>query len=439
MSTTEAPTTGQIPDDVARRIVTPEGHTDEPALYEAYRWLRENAPLAVADVEGYDPVWLVSKHADIMEIERNPATFSSAGGPDEPGGNNPILQNQAGDAFTKTLTGGSLRILDAIPYLDPPEHTRLKDVAVDWFRPANLKGYEGRIRESALEAIGELTEKDGEFDLIQDWLLAFPMHVIMTLFGVPREDEPQMHALSQEFFGTDDPDVEKPDVDVTPEAAAEQFANAIQGFYGYFDALVEDRRANPQDDLAGLIATAKVDGEYLSKGYCFGYFVAIATAGHDTTTTSIASGIDELLRRPDQLALVQDDPSQIGGLVNESIRWASPIKHFVRRAEQDAVISGQEIKKGDRLMLLYQSGNRDTDVFENPDEFDLTRRPNKHIAFGYGPHACIGQHVAKMEMRIFFEEFLPEIGTIEPAGPTKVAQSNFGGGLKKMPVRKTAG
>jgi cytochrome P450 len=371
-----------------------------------------------------------------MEIERQPGIFTSGGG-DEPGSHNPILQNQAGDAFTKSLTGGSLRILETLTYLDPPEHTAVKDIANEWFRPANLKKWEDRIRELAREAIARfLRTGPNDIDFVKQFAVFYPLHVIMSLFGVPESDEPRMMTLTQEFFGAADPDAQREDVEpLTPEAAAQQWSAAIQDFYAYFDALVEARRAEPRDDLATIIANArKENGEFFPKEAAYGWFIAISTAGHDTTSSTLAGAIEALAQNPDQLRRAQEDPALIPHLVNEALRWASPVKQFTRRATEDYVLRGQQIKKGDRMMLLYQSANRDTDVFDDPDSFRLDRRPNKHIAFGYGPHMCIGQHLAKLELRIMFEELILRIASVTVTGERKVVQTNFVGGLKNLPV-----
>jgi cytochrome P450 len=436
MSTVTETENAIVPDDIAKQIVLPEGHRDEKKLFEAYKWLRDNMPLGQAHVEGYDPLWLLTKHADIMEVEKQPAIFSNGGG-EEKGSHNPIYANQAGEAFTTSLTGGSHRIMDVLPYMDPPEHSAVKNVSLDWFRPANLKKWEDRIRELAKESIAELKEKvaAGELDLLEDWAKYFPLRVVMTLSGVPAEDEPRMMALTQDFFGVDDPDSKRDDVELSPAAAAQQFMNTVQDFYAYFDALVEDRRQNPTDDLATIVSVAKDEnGEYLPKTFAYGYFIAIATAGHDTTSATLATGIEQLIKHPDQLKALQDDPKGIPDFVNEAIRWAAPVKQFTRRAEQDYELRGQKIKKGDRLLTLFQSGSRDEEVISDPDTFDSTRRPNKHIAFGYGPHMCIGQHVAKLELRVMYEELLPLIVGGEFTGERKVVQTNFVGGVKNLPM-----
>jgi cytochrome P450 len=438
MTVIDETTTHVVPSEIAEQIVLPEGHSDHDKLFAAYQWLRDNMPVGRAVVDGYDPLWLVSKHADIMEVERNTEVFT-AGGHEEPGSHNPILTNQAGDAFTKSLTGGSLRIMDALPYLDPPEHTAVKDIAGAWFRPANLKQWEDQIRDLAKNAIDQyLASGVNEIDFIEDFALYYPLRVIMTLFGVPPEDEPRMMKLTQEFFGVADPDLQRDDVEVSPEAMAQQFAASFQDFCGYFAGLIADRRANPRDDLSSLIANArKEDGEFYPDSYAYGWFMAIATAGHDTTSATMTGCIEALGQNPDQLAKVKANPELIPDLVNESLRWASPVKHFMRRARVDTELGGVQIKAGDRIMPLYQSANRDADVFESPYSFEMERRPNKHIAFGYGPHMCIGQHLAKQELRIVLEELLPRIESIELLEGRKVTQTNFVGGIKRLPVRIT--
>jgi len=178
MTVTESTPSVSAPDHIARQVALPEGHREDEPLFAAYQWLRENAPLAEAHVEGYDPLWLVAKHADIMEVEKQPAVFPSGGGA-KPGSHNPILQNQAGDAFTMSLTGGSLRILETVTYLDPPEHTMVRNIAAEWFRPASLKKWEDRIRELAREAIAaRLHPGPNDLDIVGDFSLSFPLHVI---------------------------------------------------------------------------------------------------------------------------------------------------------------------------------------------------------------------------------------------------------------------
>lgn len=441
MTTTQHTDSAILPDEIAQQIVLPAGHSDLTALYDAYAWLRNNMPLAKAVVEGYDPVWLVSKHADIQEVESLSEVFAAGGGAENPGSHNPILQNIAGDEFTKQLLGGSLRILDALPYIDPPEHTHAKNMAFGYFKPPSVKKLEASIRDLANESIEHLKALSarGEIDLVDDWALGFPLHVMMTLVGVPREDEPRMMALTQEFFGAADPEHQREDVAaLSPEAMAQQFSATIQDFFGYFDKLVEDRRANPRDDLASVVACAKgPDGEYWPKSFVYGWYTAIFTAGHDTTSATLAGTLQQLALHPEVLARVKADPGLIPDLIQEGLRYVAPVKHFMRRALKDHTIRGQTIKAGDRVMPLFQSGCRDEEIFDHPNNFDIDRKPNNHLAFGFGAHTCVGQHLAKLELKVMFEQLLPRLESIEVVGRGSVTQTNFVGGLKHLPAKLT--
>ena len=440
MTTTET-TPAVLPDEIARQIVLPEGHADLKALHEAYKWMRHNMPVGLAKVEGYDDLWLVSKYEDIQEVEGQPEIFTAGGG-DEPGTHNPILANQAGDEFTKQFLGGSLRLMDALPYLDPPEHTTVKNIAFDYFKPSRLKTLDGQIRDLANESINKLKKvSDGgkQIDLVDDWALGYPLHVVMTLFGIPESDEPKMMALTQEFFGTADPEHQRDDVEpLTPEAMAQQFVNTVMEFYGYFDNLIADRRENPRDDLSTLISVAKgPDGEYWPTPYAYGWFMSVCTAGHDTTSATLAGTLQQLALNPAELAKVKADPSLVNDLIAEGLRYVAPVKHFMRRATQDYELGGQTIKKGDRIMPLFQSACRDEDVFVDPDKFDISRKPNNHMAFGFGAHTCVGQHLAKLELRTMFEQLIPRLESIEVLGEGKVTHTNFVGGLKHLPATVT--
>ncbi len=437
MTSVEATHPTLLPDEIARQVVLPEGHADETALFAAYAWLRRNAPLSQAKVEGYDTIWLVSKYADVREIERQPHIFTNGGG-ERPGTHNPILQNIAGDEYQRQLLGGSLRLIDSILYMDPPEHTAVKNVALDWFRPGNLNQWEGELRELAKAAVAGLVAGDAEIDIVKDFAVYFPLHVMMSLFGVPPEDEPRMMELTQDLFGAFDPAKLAGDTAAESSAAAAQMFCAIQDFFGYFDAMVEDRRARPRDDLATLIAVARQpDGEDYPKSYAYAWFIAIATAGHDTTSSTLSSILLALAQRPELLARVKSDLTLVPGLVDEGLRWSSPVKHFMRQALSDYPLRGQNIKTGDRVMLLYQSANRDEEAFADADTFDVDRHPNKHVAFGFGPHVCIGQYLAKLELKILLQELLPVLGGIELVSPPRVLSTNFVGGLQSLPVRLT--
>jgi alpha-terpineol hydroxylase len=419
------------PDDIARDAVLAESYKTETKPYVAFRWLRENMPIARAYIDGFDPLWLVSKHADILAIERDPHLFHTCYQEHD----NPILQDRANDEFQRSLHDGSIRMLDEVTFMGPEEHSKVRGAANPWFMPKSVRAYESAIRELAVATVDRMAAMDGECDFVTDVASHFPLQVIMTMLGVPPEDEPRMLALTQEFFGSQDPDTQREDVKADPVAAAKMWHATIRDFESYFQDLADDRRREPRSDLISLIANSTLDGEPLSISKQTGWFVATATAGHDTTSSTLSGGMHALIEHPDQFAAAKADPGAVAGLVDESLRWTSPVRHFVRTATEDTVVRGQEIAAGDRLMILYPSANRDEEVFENPDRFDISRKPNRHIAFGFGPHMCIGQHVTKLELRILWAELLPRLKSVELVGEPKYAQANFVGGLRNLPLR----
>lgn len=419
-----------IPDEIARNAVLPESYKDEKNLtYPAFTWLRRNNPLGVARLPGFDPIVLVTKLDDLMTIERQPEIFANLPA-------NPILNDQASDEFIRTLTGGSIRSIDVTPFMDPPEHTTIRRLINPWFRPGNVKRFEEQVRGLAKREVDRLFELDEEIDFAKEFGLLYPLRVIMTLFGLPAEDEPIVMKLTQEFFGTHDPEEQREEIQMTPDAAGRAWAAAIASFNEYFHQHTLDRRARPTEDLLSIVANSRIDGELIDEKYCNGQYIAIATAGHDTTSATVNGAMLAFIENPDQLKLVQDDPSLVEQMVEEAIRYVSPVKHFMRCATRDAVVSGRQFHEGDRFMLNFPSCNRDEEKFgENSHDFDITVPRGKHAGFGFGPHQCQGMMIGRLEMRILFEELLPRLGSIELNGTPKYTQTNFVGGLKSLPVR----
>jgi len=207
--------------------------------------------------------------------------------------------------------------------------------------------------------------------------------------------------------------------------------------YMYFQRFIADRRANPRDDLGSLVANARIDGEYLPERDVFGYFLIIATAGHDTTSYAITGGMLALLQNPDELAKLRADPSLLPTAIEEILRWTTPVKHFCRTATEDRDVAGQPVREGDLLLLSYPSANRDEDVFPDADSFRIDRRPNRQIAFGTGPHVCLGQYLARLELTSIIREFLDRVEHAELAGEPRFVESTFVGGVKYLPIRYT--
>jgi len=415
-----------IPPDIAATLVDPAAYADH-RLHESYRWLRANNPLGIARTEKFDPFWVVTKHAHIQAISRQNDLFHNADYAT-------VLTARAGIERIRKITGGP-NLVRSLVQMDAPDHPKYRALTQGWFMPANLGKFEARIRHIARSTVARMLEKGGHCDFVADVALGYPLHVIMEILGVPEQDEPRMLKLTQELFGSQDPDTARIREALSPEQFSDMMQSVVNDFGAYFRGITEERRSHPRDDLATVIANARIGGEFMPDHDATSYYMIVATAGHDTTSSSTAGGIWALAENPKQFAKVKDNPELIPGLVDEAIRWMTPVKHFMRSATADTELGGRGIAKGDWLMLCYASGNRDEEVFEDPFSFRCDRKPNRHVAFGYGAHLCLGQYLAKLEMRILFEELLPRLKSIALDGEVKMTQATFVNGPKKLPVR----
>ena len=389
--------------------------------------LRADHPLSIAEAEGFDPFWVLTRHADILEVSRQNDQFLS-------GARSAVLAPKAAmaAAMAAAASASAEPVHRSIVGMDAPDHPKYRLMTQSWFLPGNVKKREDRIRAMAKASVERMLATDGACDFVTDVALHYPLHVIMDILGVPERDEPMMLRLTQEVFGANDKDFAREDeagsVSLGPDATFREM-NA------YFADIVAKRRTQASDDLASVLAHATLNDAPAPQLEILSYFVTVATAGHDTTSSSTSEAVLALTRDPALLSRLQADPSLIGGLVDEAIRWTTPVQHFMRTAVDDYELSGREIRAGDWLMLCYPSGNRDEDVFDDPFAFRIDRNPNRHLAFGYGAHLCLGQHLAKLEMRILFEELLPRLASVELAGEPRRTEAVFVGGLKALPIR----
>ena len=419
--------TVRIPDDVAQTLVSPSHYATE-AIHDAYRWLRANNPLGIAEVEGFDPFWVATKHADILEISRNNARFPSAV-------RGTTLMSKAGEARARAITG-TPHLVRSIVQMDEPDHMKYRLLIQAWLAPANVRKREEEVRTLARDAVAQfVATSSGKCDFVKDVALHYPLRVVMNILGVPPEDLPRMLRLTQELFGASDPDTER----FKEALSAEQFANllvaVVQDFSDYFEKLSAERRANPRDDLATVLANAEIDGQPLPPLERASYFTVISTAGHDTTSSSTAGAMWALATQPGLFDRVKADPALIPALIEEAIRYTTPVKTFMRSAAQATELRGRQLQNNDWIMLCYASGNRDEEIFADPDRFNIDRTPNRQLAFGNGAHVCIGQHLARMEMRILFEELLPRLKSVSLDGEPRYSESVFVNGLKALPIK----
>ena len=420
-----------LPPDVAREVIDPHAYAEWNGLLDTFDRLREEAPVALVkpeDGELFDPFWLVTRYDDVMRLSKDNKTFL----------NNPrpvVFSFRQAIEFSRQATGSDM-LVDSLVVFDAPIHPKYRRLTQDWFMPRNLAKMEEEIRSIAEATVDRLVAAGSEADFVKLVSGPYPLHVVMQILGVPEEDEPRMQMLTQQLFGGQDADLSGTGMEnMSPEQVVQLVAGAVKTFEGYFAELAAQRRANPTDDVASVIANATVDGEPLPERDMAGYYIIVATAGHDTTSASTAGAMMALAQDPEQWARVRADRSLLPGIVEEAIRWTTPVQHFMRTAAEDVEVGGQQVKKGDWLMLNYVAANHDPSQFDDPRRFDAARSPNRHLAFGAGAHQCLGLHLARMEMKILFETLLDRIETIELAGEPKRATSTFVGGLKTLPVR----
>ena len=418
----------QLPADVAKALTDPKAYGEWNALHEKFAWARANAPLAVAEVPDYDPFWAVTRHADIMEVSRNNKLYAS-------GARQTTLTMKAIDALVRTQTPDG-HLIKSLVQMDAPDHMKYRLLTQTWFMPKNLRILEDRIREIARETVDHMLSLGDECDFARDVALHYPLRVVMNILGVPREDEPRMLLLTQQLFGSTDPELNRDRAEITDPVAGLQMLNfVVADFENYFKELTASRRKNPQEDVATVLANSTVNGAPIPDRELNGYYIIIATAGHDTTSASTAGAMMELARNPALFERFRAADVDKAGLIEEAVRWTTPVQHFMRSAVEDTELNGQKIKAGDWMMLCYASGNRDEAVFADPFTFNPDRAPNTQIGFGFGGHVCLGQHLARMEMRILMEELLPRLASVELTGDPARVESVFVGGLKRLPIR----
>lgn len=413
---------------LAATIVNPLAYAAGDAVDAAFRAIRADAPFGVAEPEGYDPFWVVSRHADILAVEKQGEIFRN-------GDRSTFLSPRESEVMVKMITGGEPNLIRSLVSVDGQEHKDLRGIIFPAVTPRALKGIEEEIRAIARHFVAQMLAHDGRCDFAADVAFLYPLRVIMSVLGVPPEDEPFMLRLSQELFSSADPELNRDGREVSPAEALMSLKATADELEAYFGEVTRRYRAEPTGHLNSLIANARINGDYLNQRQLMGYYIIAATAGHDTTSNTTAGAMWAMAEDKSVFRGLAEDMARIPAFVEESIRWVVPVKHFMRTAAADVEVAGQQVKAGDWLMLAYQSANRDEAVFEEPFRFRLDREPNRQVAFGYGPHVCLGQHLARMEMRVLWEELLPHLAKVDLDGPPERTISNFVCGPKHVPIR----
>ncbi len=390
--------------------------------HEAWKRLRRESPVHRMTPAGYRPFWAITKHADIIEISKQPELFRSAGRfilfPETPPEAGPGLEEQP-----------PLRML---VNMDPPEHRDYRRLVSGWFTPRAIRRLEARLEEITREIFDTLAG-DGsprECEFVTEVAALQPLRMITEMLGIPREREAFVLRITNENFGIEDPDFQR-----EGDTRESRLGFLVEAFE-FLKDITDDRRRTPRDDLSSVLANATLPGGAPVPTFeLFSLFFLVMVAGHDTTRNAISSGLVAFLEHPDQFEALRRNPDLVDRAADEIVRWTTPVNHFARTATRDCVVRGQPIREGDSLALFYASANRDEDVFPDPDVFRIDRDPNPHLGFGVGEHFCLGAHLARMDLRVFWRQFAERCESIEPAGPVERLHASFVGGPKRLPVR----
>ncbi|MCB0220242.1 MAG: cytochrome P450 [Chrysiogenetes bacterium] len=385
--------------------------------HDLYTELRARPTLTWLEPEGFDPFWAIVKHADIKEISTQPDKFLN--------GPRTIVSSRADDK----LQSAAPRMLIN---MDPPEHRSYRKFVNAWFVPRNIKKLEDRMRRSAKDLV-DMMASSGTWsgDFVFDIAAIHPVRLITHLFDLPDSEEGRLIEIANQTFGTDDPEFQ------TGERTDANLLKLLMQTMKYFNDLLVARKKNPGEDLASAIATAEIDGKPIGQMEAIGYYFIILTAGHETTRTAMAGGMHQLLQNPAELRKLKENPDLVEFAVEEMIRWTSPVSQFGRTAVEDYELRGKTIKAGQSVCLFYGAANRDEEIWEDPFAFRVDRDPNPHLGFGIGEHFCLGASLARLEMNVFFEEFIKrvDVDSIEQTGDVEYSSTFFVGGVKHLPMQ----
>jgi len=390
-------------------LYDPDGYV-ESVPHDMFATLRREAPVFWHDKPGDEGFWCLTRHADISHVNRDATIFSSWA-------KGALLEVPEPDA----LEMSRLMMLN----MDPPQHTQLRKIVNRGFTPKRIRDLMSVLEQRAQGIVDDIIER-GSCDFVSDVAAELPLQAIADFLGVPQEDRRMIFDWSNQLIGFDDPEFRN---------SEEQAQEAAAQIYAYAEGLAAERQANPRDDIVTALISAEVDGEALTTNEFDLFFLLLAVAGNETTRNAISHGMLALIEHPDQRRRLLDAPTLIDTAVEEILRWATPVMHFRRTATQDVEIHGQKIEAGQGVIMWHISANRDEEVFDDPDAFDVHRHPNPHLSFGIGEHFCLGAHLARLEGKVFFEELLATFPSIELTGEPRRVRSNLNNGLKSLPVR----
>ncbi len=397
-------------------IIHPDDYVAHGYPHDVWTWMRREEPVYWWDRTEGLPFWAITKHADIIEISMQPERFLNA----------PRL----------TISHEPERQMTEFPptliQMDPPKHGIFRKLVQKRFTPRALRQIDNDIERIGKEIVDAMVQGGdyGECDFVQKVSAPLPIAVIAWLLGVPRDDWEQLFDWTNRTIGSSDPEYQEEGK--TPE---ETGRTAMIELFTYFTRVVEEKRQNPGDDLITHFTQAEVDGKPLELMDVLAWCLIIVIAGNETTRNGTTGGMLAFIENQGELRKLQREPALLSSAVEEVIRWSTPIIHFARTATEDYELRGKTIKAGESVALFYPSANRDEEIFEDPFEFRIDRRPNRHLGFGMGEHFCMGAHLARLELKVAYKYLLPRIQEIELAGPVERLRSTLVGGVKHLPIR----
>lgn len=401
-------------------LISSDRYGERGVPHAAWAELRRE-PLRYMEPEGYEAFWPITRHADIIAVSSDPATFCNGRG---------IVVLNEHQLRMEAAGTSPIREMKTIIEMDPPDHRMFRKVASGFFTPRGIQRLDTVVRTSARQVVDSLGP-EGETDLVARVAQRHPLRVLSTILGIEPDQEDRLLELTSQLFAGDDPDLQRPGEDratATEELGME--------FFTMFNAIIEDRRAHPRDDLATMLATATLDdGEPLGMIETLGYYLIVFTAGHDTTRHALTGALEAFADHPDELRRLRDDRSLLRTAVEEVVRWSAPVNYMKRTVTRDVEFGGVQMKEGERLALFYASANRDETVFDDPEVFDIARDPNRHLGFGWAEHYCLGSHLARASITALLDQLADRVEVLERAGAPSQVASSFVVGRKALPAR----
>jgi cholest-4-en-3-one 26-monooxygenase len=399
-------------------LVDPARYARDGYPHAVWTQLRAEAPVAYFAPPGYRPFWAITKHAVVSEIAAQPVRFSSERG---------IIIGPA-----DMPVGPS----EMIVTLDPPRHGPMRRVASPRFTPRALRAQRPEVERIAIEILDRAATggAPGECDFVEAIAAPLPIAVIAYILGVPRSDWGILFRWTNEVIGKDDPEYRRPG-----ETPGQTIRRARGELHAYFQRLIELRRSEPEDDLVSELVRARINEALLTEEQLLSYCELMVEAGNETTRNAISGGLLAFAEHRGEWERLRGRPEMLSDAVEEILRWVSPITHFTRTATEDSEVRGEKIRAGDQVALFWASANRDEEVFDDPFEFRVDRRPNPHVAFGVDEHFCLGAHLARVELEMIFHQLLLRLESFEVSGRVDRLNSNVNGGIKHLPLRYRLG